>query len=186
MSREPIFVFVRSVPSAHHYALQFMEALVDHTIVFPPEIEAQRSYLTGEWAGLTLKSETDERQIHIINSEILVKRYYHSFEWLVATTHGAMLIVDSAMTTRERFRDVLSLLENYRGFKWGIPMVMVAVNCQHPEAWSVPDLRSAFRLSRNDSVPIVPCNVTDASSVLEIVADLVACLPPTGGFRNRQ
>lgn len=185
MSREPIFVFVRSVFSAHPFAIQFMDSIANRTFVFPAKMEAQRSYVTGAWIGLTLRSETLTRPLHIINSETLVKWYYDSLEWSVATKHGAVVIVDSAMTTSDRFRDVLSLLEDYRSFKWTIPMVVVAANCDHPKAWSIPDLRAAFRISLDDPVAVMPCNVTDSSSVLGIVSDLVARLLPTGAHSRQ-
>jgi hypothetical protein len=173
MSREPIFVFVRSVPSARHYALQFMEAIVDHTIVLPPEW-VDRRLDTSEWVSFTLKSEGGENRLHFIHSEKMARSRYSVFEWLAVTTHGAILIVDSAMPGQ--FREFLGLLGDYRIFKWDFPMVVAAVNGQHREAWSVSDLRIAFRLSPDDPVPLISCDVTDTSSVHEAVSELMVAV----------
>jgi len=96
------------------------------------------------------------------------RRFDFMWEILSEGMLGFVVMVDSSRP--ETFREAKSILETFRAYA-PTPYVVAANKQDHPEAWSVDDLRIALRLDPN--IKLLPCVATQKETVKGVLLELL-------------
>ena len=96
------------------------------------------------------------------------RRFDFMWEILSEGMLGFVVMVDSSRP--ETFREAKSILETFRAYA-PTPYVVAANKQDHPEAWTVDDLRIALRLDPN--IKLLPCVATKKDSVKSVLLELL-------------
>jgi uncharacterized protein len=96
------------------------------------------------------------------------RRFDFMWEILSEGMLGFVVMVDSSRP--ETFREAKSILETFRAYA-PTPYVVAANKQDHPEAWSVDDLRIALRLDPN--IKLLPCVAIQKESVKAVLLELL-------------
>jgi signal recognition particle receptor subunit beta len=96
------------------------------------------------------------------------RRFDFMWEILSEGMLGFVVMVDSSRP--ETFREAKSILETFRAYA-PTPYVVAANKQDHPEAWSVEDLRIALRLDPN--IKLLPCVAIQKESVKSVLLELL-------------
>ncbi|MEK6575797.1 MAG: ATP/GTP-binding protein [Chloroflexota bacterium] len=96
------------------------------------------------------------------------RRFDFMWEILSEGMLGFVVMVDSSRP--ETFREAKSILETFRAYA-PTPYVVAANKQDHPEAWSVDDLRIALRLDPN--IKLLPCVATKKETVKGVLLELL-------------
>src|SRR6185503_11722152 len=96
------------------------------------------------------------------------RRFDFMWEILSEGMLGFVVMVDSSRP--ETFREAKSILETFRAYA-PTPYVVAANKQDHPEAWSVDDLRIALRLDPN--IKLLPCVAVQKESVKAVLLELL-------------
>jgi hypothetical protein len=81
---------------------------------------------------------------------------------------GFVVMVDSSRP--ETFREAKSILEIFRAYA-PTPYVVAANKQDHPDAWSVEDMRIALRL--DPAIKLLPCVATKKDTVKSTLLELL-------------
>jgi len=96
------------------------------------------------------------------------RRFDFMWEILSEGMLGFVVMVDSSRP--ETFREAKSILETFRAYA-PTPYVVAANKQDHPEAWSIDDLRIALRLDPN--IKLLPCVATRKETVKSVLLELL-------------
>jgi uncharacterized protein len=96
------------------------------------------------------------------------KRFDFMWEILSEGMLGFIVMVDS--NRPETFREARSILETFHAYA-PTPYIVAANKQDHPEAWSMDDLRLALRLDKD--IKLVPCVATDKEKVKSVLLELL-------------
>lgn len=96
------------------------------------------------------------------------RRFDFMWEILSEGMLGFVVMVDSSRP--ETFREAKSILEIFRAYA-PTPYVVAANKQDHPDAWSVEDMRIALRL--DPAIKLLPCVATKKDSVKSTLLELL-------------
>lgn len=96
------------------------------------------------------------------------RRFDFMWEILSEGMLGFVVMVDSSRP--ETFREAKSILEIFRAYA-PTPYVVAANKQDHPDAWSVEDMRIALRL--DPAIKLLPCVATRKDSVKSALLELL-------------
>jgi small GTP-binding protein len=96
------------------------------------------------------------------------RRFDFMWEILSEGMLGFVVMVDSSRP--ETFREAKSILEIFRAYA-PTPYVVAANKQDHPDAWSVDDMRIALRL--DPAIKLLPCVATRKESVKTVLLELL-------------
>lgn len=96
------------------------------------------------------------------------RRFDFMWEILSEGMLGFVVMVDSSRP--ETFREAKSILEIFRAYA-PTPYVVAANKQDHPDAWSVEDMRIALRL--DPAIKLLPCVATKKDSVKTTLLELL-------------
>jgi small GTP-binding protein len=96
------------------------------------------------------------------------RRFDFMWEILAEGMLGFIVMVDSAKP--ETFSEAKSILETFRAYA-PTPYVVAANKQDHPDAWSVDDLRIVLRLE--PEVKLLPCIAKQRDSVRDVLLQLL-------------
>lgn len=93
---------------------------------------------------------------------------------LVARSQAGGYIILTDSTMPDRFGRMTAILNILQAQHPAVPAVMAANKQDHPQAWTVEDIRLALDVP--DDIEIIPCASGDVNTVAEVVQRLVARL----------
>ncbi len=96
------------------------------------------------------------------------RRFDFMWEILAEGMLGFIVMVDSAKP--ETFREAKSILETFRAYA-PTPYVVAANKQDHPDAWTIEDLRIALRIE--EGVKVLPCVAKDRDKVRNVLLELL-------------
>jgi hypothetical protein len=96
------------------------------------------------------------------------RRFDFMWEILSEGMLGFVVMVDSSRP--ETFREAKSILEIFRAYA-PTPYVVAANKQDHPDAWSVEDMRIALRL--DPAIKLLPCVATKKDTVKSTLLELL-------------
>lgn len=96
------------------------------------------------------------------------RRFDFMWEILSEGMLGFVVMVDSSRP--ETFREAKSILEIFRAYA-PTPYVVAANKQDHPDAWTVEDMRIALRL--DPAIKLLPCVATRKESVKSVLLELL-------------
>jgi signal recognition particle receptor subunit beta len=86
-----------------------------------------------------------------------------------SSAHGYVILCDS--TRPALFAQMIGLLQTIRAFHDHAPCVIVANKQDHPQAWSVEDIRHCLHIP--STIPVVPCVASQLDMVRAAVIQLL-------------
>ena len=99
------------------------------------------------------------------------KRFDFMWEILSEGMLGFVVMVDS--TRPETFREARYIMETFRAYA-PTPFVVAANKQDHPDAWSIEDLRIALRL--DPQIRCLECVATEREKVKNVLLELLYCI----------
>jgi len=99
------------------------------------------------------------------------KRFDFMWEILSEGMLGFVVMVDS--TRPETFREARYIMETFRAYA-PTPFVVAANKQDHPDAWSIEDLRIALRL--DSQIRCLECVATEREKVKNVLLELLYCI----------